>query len=138
MPRSKPVSDQSSGSFSGIALGNEVVENLIEPLLSGIYAGDIDEMSLMSTFPQIYQIEQEHRSISLGMRTLAPKQEKAELKKGIFKTVKTGLESIVESLEVKIPNDMVIRELVSKRLQNLVIVIRLRLVTEKKWKQTRL
>ncbi|PES74893.1 protoporphyrinogen oxidase [Bacillus cereus] len=109
MPRSKPVSDQSLGQFFRHRLGNEVVENLIEPLLSGIYAGDIDEMSLMSTFPQIYQIEQEHRSISLGMRTLAPKQEKAEVKKGIFKTVKTGLESIVESLEVKIPNDMVIK-----------------------------
>ena len=52
-----------------------MVENLIEPLLSGIYAGDIDEMSLMSTFPQMYQIEQKHRSISLGMRTLAPKEE---------------------------------------------------------------
>ncbi|MGN4425879.1 protoporphyrinogen oxidase [Bacillus cereus group sp. MYBK30-1] len=102
MPRSKPVSDQSLGQFFRHRLGNEVVENLIEPLLSGIYAGDIDEMSLMSTFPQIYQIEQEHRSISLGMRTLAPKEEKAELKKGIFQTVKTGLESLVESLEAKI------------------------------------
>ncbi|WP_002150030.1 protoporphyrinogen oxidase [Bacillus cereus] len=109
MPRSKPVSDQSLGQFFRHRLGNEVVENLIEPLLSGIYAGDIDEMSLMSTFPQIYQIEQEHRSISLGMRTVAPKQEKAEMKKGIFKTVKNGLESIVESLELKIPNDMVMK-----------------------------
>ena len=42
---------------------------------------DIDEMSLMSTFPQMYQIEQKHRSISLGMRTLAPKEEKAEPKR---------------------------------------------------------
>ena len=38
-------------------------------------------MSLMSTFPQMYQIEQKHRSISLGMRTLAPKAEKAEPKR---------------------------------------------------------
>ena len=37
-------------------------------------------MSLMSTFPQMYQIEQKHRSISLGMRTLAPKK-KAEPKR---------------------------------------------------------
>ena len=29
----------------------------------------------------MYQIEQKHRSISLGMRTLAPKEEKAEPKK---------------------------------------------------------
>ncbi len=109
MPRSKPVSDQSLGQFFRHRLGNEVVENLIEPLLSGIYAGDIDEMSLMSTFPQIYQIEQEHRSISLGMRTLAPKEEKTEVKKGIFQTVKTGLESLVESLEAKIHEGTVLK-----------------------------
>ncbi|KAB2442489.1 protoporphyrinogen oxidase [Bacillus luti] len=109
MPRSKPVSDQSLGQFFRHRLGNEVVENLIEPLLSGIYAGDIDEMSLMSTFPQIYQIEQKHRSISLGMRTLAPKEEKAEPKKGIFQTVTTGLESIVESLELKIHEGTVMK-----------------------------
>ncbi|WP_212935977.1 protoporphyrinogen oxidase [Bacillus hominis] len=109
MPRSKPVSDQSLGQFFRHRLGNEVVENLIEPLLSGVYAGDIDEMSLMSTFPQLYQIEQKHRSISLGMRTLAPKEEKAAPKKGIFQTVKTGLESIVESLEVKIHEGTVMK-----------------------------
>ncbi|HDR7708478.1 TPA: protoporphyrinogen oxidase [Bacillus cereus] len=109
MPRSKPVSDQSLGQFFRHRLGNEVVENLIEPLLSGIYAGDIDEMSLMSTFPQMYQIEQKHRSILLGMRTLAPKEEKAEPKKGMFQTVKTGLESIVKSLEAKMHEGTIIK-----------------------------
>ncbi|GAA3330036.1 hypothetical protein GCM10020331_080930 [Ectobacillus funiculus] len=49
------------------------MKNLIEPLLSGIYAGDIDQMSLMATFPQFYQVEQKHGSIVRGMRTLAPK-----------------------------------------------------------------
>ena len=76
MPRSKPVFGSIARSVFPHRLGNEVVENLIEPLLSGIYAGDIDEMSLMSTFPQFYQVEQEHRSISLGMRTFAPKTNK--------------------------------------------------------------
>lgn len=32
-------------------LGNEVLENLIEPLMGGIYGTDIDKLSLMSTFP---------------------------------------------------------------------------------------
>ena len=32
-------------------LGNEVLENLIEPLMGGIYGTDIDQLSLMSTFP---------------------------------------------------------------------------------------
>ena len=44
--------DQSLGRFFRRRFGREVVENLIEPLLSGIYAGDIDQLSLESTFPQ--------------------------------------------------------------------------------------
>jgi len=100
LPRSKAVSDQSLGQFFRRRLGNEVVENLIEPLLSGIYAGDIDKMSLMATFPQFYQVEQKHGSIVRGMRTLAPKTPPgAGKKKGIFLTLEAGLESLVEAVE---------------------------------------
>ncbi|MDM5153757.1 protoporphyrinogen oxidase [Bacillus sp. DX1.1] len=109
LPRSKPVSDQSLGQFFRRRLGNEVVENLIEPLLSGIYAGDIDQMSLMATFPQFYQVEQKYRSISLGMRTLAPKKTKDVEPKGIFLTLKTGLQSIVEAIEDKLEDGTVMK-----------------------------
>ena len=58
LPKGKPQTDQSLGKFFRRRLGNEVVENLIEPLLSGIYAGDIDDLSLMALFPNFYQMEQ--------------------------------------------------------------------------------
>ncbi|MEY8351508.1 protoporphyrinogen oxidase [Bacillus cereus] len=109
LPRSKPVSDQSLGQFFRRRLGNEVVENLIEPLLSGIYAGDIDQMSLMATFPQFYQVEQKYRSISLGMRNLAPKKEKDTAPKGIFLTLKTGLQSIVDKIEERLDAGTVVK-----------------------------
>ena len=38
-------------------LGNEVLENLIEPLMGGIYGTDIDRLSLMSTFPNFKEQE---------------------------------------------------------------------------------
>ncbi|MBY0596747.1 protoporphyrinogen oxidase [Bacillus bingmayongensis] len=109
LPRSKPVSDQSLGEFFRRRLGNEVVENLIEPLLSGIYAGDIDQMSLMATFPQFYQVEQKYRSISLGMRNLAPKKAKDAAVKGIFLTLKTGLQSIVDTIEERLDAGTVVK-----------------------------
>ncbi|WP_369900743.1 protoporphyrinogen oxidase [Bacillus manliponensis] len=109
LPRSKPVSDQSLGHFFRRRLGREVVENLIEPLLSGIYAGDIDQMSLMATFPQFYQVEQKYRSISLGMRTLAPKKPKGAKSKGIFLTLKTGLQSIVDAIEDRLEEGTVMK-----------------------------
>lgn len=108
LPRSTISGDQSLGVFFRRRLGDQVVENLIEPLLSGIYAGDIDQLSLMSTFPQFYHVEQKHRSLILGMKSVTPPKLKTEQMKkprGMFLTVATGLQSIVEAIEEKLrPN----------------------------------
>lgn len=106
LPRSAGNTDQSLGEFFRRRLGDEVVENLIEPLLSGIYAGDIDQMSLMSTFPQFYEVEQKYRSLILGMKKTAPSKpitnQPAEKKKGAFLTFKSGLQSFAEGIEAKL------------------------------------
>ncbi|MEH6944074.1 protoporphyrinogen oxidase [Bacillus sp. JJ722] len=104
LPKSKEKQDQPLGAFFRRRLGDEVVENLIEPLLSGIYAGDIDEMSLMSTFPQFYQVEQKYGSLVLGMKRATPAKPKTKAnsksKKGMFLTIKTGLQSFVDQIEL--------------------------------------
>ena len=99
MPRSKVKGDQSLGTFFRRRLGDEVVENLIEPLLSGIYAGDIDQLSLMSTFPQFHEVERDHRSLILGMKKTTPSAPKNRKKKGIFLTLEGGLQSLVDAVE---------------------------------------
>ena len=53
LPKSSVKEDQSLGAYFRRRFGDEVVENLMEPLLSGIYAGDIDKMSLMALFPHL-------------------------------------------------------------------------------------
>ena len=113
LPRSPGNVDQSLGKFFRRRLGDEVVENLIEPLLSGIYAGDIDQMSLMSTFPQFYEVEQKYRSLILGMKKTTPAkpktQESAEKKKGAFLTFKSGLQSFAESIEAKLDPHIILK-----------------------------
>ncbi|MDP4551755.1 protoporphyrinogen oxidase [Alkalihalobacillus macyae] len=92
--------DQSLGLFFRRRLGNEVVENLIEPLLSGIYAGDIDKLSLMSTFPQFYEVERKYRSLIIGMKkTTPPSRRSTGKKKPAFLTVKSGLQSFIKAIE---------------------------------------
>lgn len=94
--------DMALGAFFRRRVGNEVVDNLIEPLLSGIYAGDIDKMSLMATFPNFYQVEQKHGSLVRGMKktTPAPKKTSKEGEKvGMFRTLKNGLSSLTIALE---------------------------------------
>ncbi|MDT4037070.1 protoporphyrinogen oxidase, partial [Staphylococcus hominis] len=51
IPPIKIENDISVGEFFRKRLGNEMLENLIEPLMGGIYGTDIDQLSLMSTFP---------------------------------------------------------------------------------------
>ncbi|MBT2688947.1 protoporphyrinogen oxidase [Bacillus sp. ISL-47] len=113
LPRSNPAQDQSLGQFFRRRLGDEVVENLIEPLLSGIYAGDIDQLSLMSTFPQFYQVEQKYRSLILGMKKATGSQQKKagspKRKEGMFLTLKSGLQSLVDAIENRLEPGSVLK-----------------------------
>jgi protoporphyrinogen/coproporphyrinogen III oxidase len=106
LPKGEEKADQSLGGFFRRRLGNEVVDNLIEPLLSGIYAGDIDELSLMALFPNFYDMEQEHRSLVLGLNRTMPKPpktvKKTPSKKGMFISLSTGLEELVNQVEKRL------------------------------------
>lgn len=104
LPRSGVEGDQSLGHFFRRRFGAEIVDNLIEPLLSGVYAGDIDQMSLKSTYPQFYEVEKKHRSLILGMKKTTPKQvpqknSHGASKKGAFHSFRNGLATIVEAAE---------------------------------------
>ncbi|WP_406945809.1 protoporphyrinogen oxidase [Halobacillus sp. SY10] len=96
--------DQSLGLFFRRRLGNQVVENLIEPLLSGIYAGDIDRLSLQSTFPNFYDLEQKYGSLIKGLRQTYPmkKPKKGEKKPSMFRTLRNGLGSLVEAIDERL------------------------------------
>lgn len=109
LPKETRTGDQSVGQFLRRRFGGEVVENLIEPLLSGVYSGDIYKMSLQATFPQFYKLEQEHRSLIIGSKKTSAKQPVKKSKEGIFRTFKNGLETIVEAIEAQLNSDSVLK-----------------------------
>ncbi|MGZ8592129.1 MAG: protoporphyrinogen oxidase [Actinomycetota bacterium] len=45
--------DESLGALLRRRLGNEVVETLLAPLLGGLFAGDVDRLSVLATFPEL-------------------------------------------------------------------------------------
>ncbi|MDV2686295.1 protoporphyrinogen oxidase [Alkalihalophilus lindianensis] len=98
--------DISLGHFFRKRLGNEVVDDLIEPLLSGIYAGNLDKLSLKATFPQFQQLEAKHGSLIKGLQATRGSQTQAKdangKKKGMFLTFRRGLQSFVEAIEAKL------------------------------------
>lgn len=97
----KMTTDISVGAFFRKRLGNEALENLIEPLLSGIYGADIDRLSLKSTFPNFKEQEEAHGSLIKGMRDQkkkAPKKTAGAETKGQFRQFRNGLQSFIDRL----------------------------------------
>ncbi|HEX2989937.1 MAG TPA: protoporphyrinogen oxidase, partial [Anaerolineales bacterium] len=97
----KPVNgDESLGAFVSRRLGREAYESLIEPLMSGIYAGDGDQLSLASTFPYLQDLETKYGSLARGALQMR-KQSNGKAVQGsrsAFLTPTTGLSEMVEAL----------------------------------------
>src|SRR6185369_11980379 len=52
--------DESLAAFGRRRLGQEALDKLIAPMVSGIFAGDPETMSLVSCFPRIAELEREY------------------------------------------------------------------------------
>ena len=92
--------DESLGAFVSRRLGREAYENLIEPLMSGIYAGDGDQLSLASTFPYLRDLELKYGSLARGALKMRAKSNGKSVQgsRSAFLTPTTGLAEIVEAL----------------------------------------
>ena len=63
--------------FAVRRLGKEAYDKLIDPMASGVFAGDPEKMSVNSCFPRIKEIESEYRSLIIGLIKLQIKAKKA-------------------------------------------------------------
>jgi oxygen-dependent protoporphyrinogen oxidase len=61
------VADESIDSFVRRRLGREVAERIAAPLLGGIFAGDVRQLSLRATFPQLAALEAQRGGILRGL-----------------------------------------------------------------------
>jgi oxygen-dependent protoporphyrinogen oxidase len=68
--------DESLAEFGRRRLGKEAFEKLIDPMASGIYAGDPEVLSLKSCFPRINQLETEYGSLIRALIRLQIKAKK--------------------------------------------------------------
>ena len=106
--------DESVAGFVQRRLGREAYQHLIEPLLSGIYAGDGAQLSLAATFPQLRQAELAHGSLIKGMLAArraanAPAPGPRSQPAPAFLTPTTGVAEIVEALEAGLTGIEILR-----------------------------
>src|SRR5215211_5368647 len=100
LPPKAANEDESLGAFVSRRLGREAYENLIEPLMSGIYAGDGDQLSLASTFPYLRDLELKYGSLARGALKMRAQSDGKSVQgsRSGFLTPTTGLAEIVETL----------------------------------------
>ena len=98
--------DESVGTFLERRIGKEAVEYLVDPVFSGIYAGDIYQISKKEILPKLDKNEQQFGSIVMG--ALRSKKEKSDIKPMVL-TFKKGIQELTEAISDKI-SDHILNE----------------------------
>ncbi|HVA67549.1 MAG TPA: protoporphyrinogen oxidase [Elusimicrobiota bacterium] len=95
------ASDESLADFVRRCFGPEVLERIADPLLAGIYAGDPEELSLESTFPQIKQALLKNGAAAACAPWRPPPGQ------SLFMTFRGGLSRLPEALCAALPGKTV-------------------------------
>ena len=90
--------DESIASFVSRRLGREAYEAFVEPLMTGIYGGDGEQLSLEATFPQLRALELEHGSLIEGLSAQAP----GSRAHPPFVTLSPGMDALVVALRSRL------------------------------------
>jgi len=108
VPRRMEESDESLGDFFRRRLGQETLERIIEPLMTGIYAGDAERLSIQATFPRFPDMEREHGSLIRAMLEARRRQQVSGMEQRPrwtpFVTLKGGLSELVQALTSQLPD----------------------------------
>ncbi|CAM5550399.1 protoporphyrinogen oxidase [Streptomyces spiroverticillatus] len=67
LPRTEVGDDIAIGAYIAARLGREVVDRLVEPLLGGVYAGDVYKTSLRAAVPALFEAAKKHDSLLEGV-----------------------------------------------------------------------
>ena len=97
--------DETLGEFATRRLGKEAYERLIDPMASGVFAGDASKLSLKSCFPRIHEIETEYHSLIRGLIKLQIKAKREGKKNtpgpgpgGTLTSFTHGMSALTDSL----------------------------------------
>ena len=111
--------DETLAAFGRRRLGEEALQKLIAPMVSGIFAGDPETMSLKSCFSRIAELESEYGSLVMAMVKLARKKrrERAEGKVvssasgpgGVLTSFRDGIQALTDILTERLGEGTVIQ-----------------------------
>jgi oxygen-dependent protoporphyrinogen oxidase len=109
LPRRRAgLPEESLAAFVRRRLGREALEAIAQPMVSGIYTADPEQLSLAATMPQFLELERVHGSLIRGMMTRMKQQKQLALKSasgpryGLFLSLTGGLQTLVDALVARL------------------------------------
>ncbi len=100
-PPAAALPDRPVADFIADHYGPEAVDYLAEPLLSGVYGGDPNQLSVASVLPRFVEIETKFGSLTRGVLEEMSRNRHRPKSHGstLFRTLKGGLGDLVAALE---------------------------------------
>jgi oxygen-dependent protoporphyrinogen oxidase len=96
-----PDSDESVAAFIRRKFSDQLLDRLVGPFVSGVYAGDPEKLSLRSAFPSLYEAEKAYGSIVRGVLKIS-KGKKGPRERPTLNTFREGNKTLVRALTDKL------------------------------------
>ena len=80
--------------------GREMVERLADPLLSGVYGGQANELSVRAVLPRFADMEAKYGS--LGRAMIATRKKTTQNQNPIFSSLRGGMSTLVEAVAARL------------------------------------
>ena len=102
--------DESVADFVREHYGQEAVDYLAEPLLSGIYGGDPRELSVTAVLPRFVELATRYGSLTRGVLASRAQAPKSPAPAPLFRTLKGGLGQLVDAVTTAIQGKIDVRQ----------------------------
>jgi len=100
--RTRPLAaDESIAQFTRRKFSAELLDRLVSPFVSGVYAGDPERVSVRSAFPQLYEAEKTKGSVIRGM-IVAARAKSGPRERPTLLSFREGNETLVRALSAKL------------------------------------
>lgn len=100
--RRPPEDDETVAAFGRRRLGREATATLLDPFVSGVFAGDIEKLSVASAFPLFVELERERGSLFNGLRARAADRRARGQSAATLTTLRGGMQELIRALEARL------------------------------------
>lgn len=98
--KAAPSHDESVAAFVRRHFGDEVLNTIGAPLLSGVFGGDVARLSVRAVMAPFVTMEREHGSLISALRSRAASDGQRQ---PIFTTLRSGLGTLIDRIVASIP-----------------------------------